>query len=225
MRVSLDLWDGLDVAGMIGDIEAAFDTHLTPAELRQSFTMGDLQDRLVARLPAEAERGKGCPTAIAFWRLRAALRPHVPGLTLRPSTPIGALRHLSHVRLRRVIEADTGFALPPPEITMGFLLGWLALLIAVPGGTYQAGLSGGLAFALALAILALPRLWPHRLPGRIVTLGDLARDVADRNPVRLARLGARLDEQAIWNRLCVIASDYGDVPAADIARHTRLTGS
>lgn len=223
MRASLELEDGLDIAGMVGDIEAAFDTRFTAAELRDCVTLGDLHDQLAARLPAEAERGKGCPTAFAFWRLRTAIRQHVPGITLRPTTPIKALHQLSHARLLHLIEADSGLALPPPEITTGFLLFWLVLLIAVPGGAYQAGLSGGLAFALALAILALPRLLPRRLPGRIVTLGDLARDVAGRNPGKLARLGARLDEQALWKGLCAIAADHSDMPAADLGRHTRLT--
>src|SRR5215469_17808191 len=73
MANSLGLDDDLDGVELVRDIERAFQIKITDEEATNIFVVGELHELLVQKLSTD-EGGRKCASAMAFYRLRNALR-------------------------------------------------------------------------------------------------------------------------------------------------------
>lgn len=208
----------LDTVNWVGDgddlnfvlaIERIFDLRLR-SNLPWT-TFGEVRDHVVAHGAARGSGGTACATQMTFYRLRRAL-----GLG-RHVGPDTALAPLTGGNLRLTfsdLEADTDLKMPATRS------GWF-------------GITGGLCFAAAVAILAFTTLAPpfrifgagasayaglwlryidrRRVPRGCETIGDLARMVTDQNRGRLARDGARLPADEIWRIIQQLAAEESGI--------------
>jgi hypothetical protein len=71
----------------------------------------------------------------------------------------------------------------------------------------------------------LQRLDPLRFPSGGETLGDLSRAIAAHNAEALAREGAKLDSETVWQSLVQIVAQYALTPKRDIGRETTILRS
>lgn len=183
-------------------------------------TFGEVRDHVVAHVAAHGGGGMTCATQMTFYRLRRAL-----GLG-RHVGPDARLAPLIGENLRLVfsdLEADTDLKMPATRS------GWF-------------GITGGLCFAVAVAILAFTTLAPplrifgagasayaglwlryidrRRLPRGCETIGDLARLVTEQNRGRLARDGARLTLPEIWRIIQQLAAEESGIDSDLIGPET-----
>ncbi|MDX2238537.1 MAG: hypothetical protein NW203_13325 [Hyphomonadaceae bacterium] len=227
MTNSLDLSDEeFDPIGLLVDIESAFGLRLSDEEAALVRTMGDLHTLLMRRIgPSE---GETCLTTMAFLRLRRALSPIAPNIRLRPSTLLSELPTTSPRALYGSVQLENELRLP--ALAMGSLtsVGGVLLLslFALPPilAIFRASWLeiGGVVLGVIALIWVLQRLDPLRFPRDCKTLGDLSRAVAAHNAGALARQGAKLDSEAIWQSLVQIATQYASTPKPDISRETTI---
>lgn len=211
--------DGDEIA-LVEDVERAFGVRFTDEEVGTCLTVGDLHRLVARRLPLGD--GKGCATALCFYRLRKALQPLAPDTPLKPDTPMTVFAQVTPAELNQLIEARTGLDAPPLELSG---LAALVALVGVAGaiiGTEFGLLSWWIGLALIAASLTAAAFLPKHAPRGIDTFANLAERVAIRNIGILARQGARLNEQDAWLVLAGIASVHTDLPREEIAPETLL---
>jgi hypothetical protein len=221
MKASLGLSGDLDDVELVEDIEQAFGVHLPDRELSNCHTVGDLFDLVVARLPDHGATGDRCATAMCFYSLRRVVQRLEPGVQLRPSTSIDALRDLSVRSLYKSMQISEGLRTPNPCLSRW---GALSLLIVVAGpiGLRFAGASWLLAATAVTLGVILYRYSPVRLPPRISTVRDFVELVAARNIGDLSIRGARLRTAEAWSSLQVLCSEYAEPSDGEIDRATLI---
>jgi hypothetical protein len=227
MTNSLDLGDEeFDPIDLQVEIESAFALRLSDEEASSVRTMGDLHTLLMRRIgPAE---GASCLTTMAFLRLRRAVAPIVPGIRLRPSTLLSEIPVKSPRALFDSIRMESDLKLP--ALAIGALTGvsgtlFLALFVLVPILAFLevSWLAvGGVILGVIASIWPLQRLDPLRFPRGCETLGDLSRAIAAHNASALAREGAKLDSETVWQSLVQIVAQYALTPKAEIGRETTI---
>ena len=208
----------VDTLGLVGDgddqdliqaIEKSFDVRFGEATTTWA-TVGDIHQAIVERLEPSAAPGR-CATAMAFYDLRRALAP-LWSSTAR-ITPGARLSDSIRQRPREVFKAlqrDLGVLAPPIQLSGVGALGMLMIL------------GGFLAVVIAFAQSVLwPVLWPIVLllplgcvlvrldPGSYgaMTVGDLARDIANQNFAHYAAKGADGRPDAVWRTLCALIKE------------------
>lgn len=205
------------------EIERAFALKLTQADVGHWRTVGDMHRTLTALL-GDRRGDTACATAMAFYRLRAALGGRESGIT--PRTPLAPLAAPHPRRWRLAVERSSGLRLPPFVMTWPGQIGCLAAMGAMLGiladVMLQSGwLALGSAGVLAAGILAC-RIDRLKVPTRLSTFGDLATSVARANAGALAAQGARLGERDIWDALCAILSEETGVAADSMGPDSHL---
>lgn len=206
----LDL-DGDDYAALWDGVEDAFGLAI-PDEAHGWTTVGDIQAWLEAAMPAADQAGK-CATSMAFYRLRAALRP-LASEPIRPDTALAAFG-LSPRRLHRHLSAALDFQVHVQTLG-GWAMGGIVLIVA--------GL--GLAFVdvrflwLLLPGIALVRVDPGLFSP--ATVGELARQAARAHFAAFAKAGADRRSPAIWAALQSTILDALELDDRSISRQTRL---
>lgn len=216
--------DGDDISA-VRDIEEIFEIAFSPAELVAMQTVGDLQDLVLAKLPADRDMGK-CATAMAFYRLRRALNAREPNVRITPATDMAAFRAPWIRQFFRDLERQTGLSLGGPAHTWIGSLGWtlvlLPLMLVLPTLLVSVFASVSPWFWAALIVMfaagiLLLRFDPGRLTG---TVGDLVRKAADRNYGRLMKQGAKGRDAEIWRLLTETLAHESRLKPDTITRET-----
>lgn len=215
MAASLDLAGDGDELDLVVGIEQAFDVELDE-EARRWMTLGDIADWLETKTAGRLSGGK-CSSAMAFWRLRAALGDR----RLSPATKLAdCLRGEPGAEMKR-LGASCGLRLPPARLAALGTLGVWLLLAALPSLLgLLVGLPVWVPAILALSGFILLRLDRGRYP--VETLGELATAAARLNHGRLAEAGARLDRETIWRTLVWLAEHHADAKPGTVGRATRI---
>lgn len=159
-------------------LEAAFAMRLGMAEAAACRTVGDIFHVVRSRFPPSRVGAEGCATAMAFYRVRQALRGSSAQF---PLTPNSSIETLAGRRCRKFLEElgrRSGFRTPHWKVTLvgqtgGWMmvagLIWLLLTAVVAQHLWYTGVAaGGLGLGLALVLLD-----PGRLPIDCRTLGGL----------------------------------------------------
>jgi hypothetical protein len=227
MTNALDLVDEeFDPIDLQLEIESAFGLRLTDEEAWSVRTMGDLHALLMRRI--EPSMGESCLTTMAFLRLRRAIAPIVPGIRLRPSTLLSAIPAKSPRALFDSIRLENGLRLPALEkgtLTdiSGILFMSLCAIVPILALLEVSWLAvGGVIVGVIALMWPLQHLDPLRFPSRCESLGDLSRAIAAHNASALAREGAELDSDTVWQSLVQIVAPYALTPKADIGRDTTI---
>ena len=198
--------DGDDV-DVLYAIEAAFGIKLSDAEALRCATIGQLFDIVSSKLSIPEVRNLRCPTALAFLRLRTALRRlgHMPLMTTK--TDLRAIfRAHGAKRLHVSLSIEVDLKLPtlqlhPASTTVLAFITACGSAVSLWVGSWLP-LLGSAVLAIILGF-ALPRT----IPQRIACLGDFAADRAAWNYGRLSDQagGARRDD--VWKALTTIVRD------------------
>lgn len=224
MRNTLGLDDDLDGVELVRDLERIFDVEISNNEAESIFTVGELYDLLVTKIPAN-EVDRKCATAMAFFRLRGALRRLGCEQTLAPAFEMHSLRLGRMKSILKRLERDLELRLPSTKPTR---IGYAASLFC-----FLVGLVGALSFhpsvppilvGLFAARAVIIYVDPGQLPKNCRTLGDLAQKTAALNYGRLIKMGARHGRDDIWENLVEALSRY-ELPKAEITRETYLLQS
>lgn len=234
MMQSLEI-DDEDSVGVVVDLEKVFDLKISDDEAAGMRSVGDIFDFLRARF-ATAEPGRGCFTALAFYRLRRAIRD-IAGIdaALSPSTDVSVFPNRNARLFAREIETHTGLGFPNLSATWIGKIGaccWVLAACALLFSGPLASVTGFPVFAWWVAALGFfitgQLLWhgdPRRLPPEYRTIGDLARKIALLNYGKLNKLGARARDDDIWLSMSEVLSKYTPMPCAQFTRDTLLLQS
>jgi hypothetical protein len=204
---------GLDGVELILAVEDAFQIELSDAEAGGAYTVGDLYELVVGKLGTEGSTG--CVTSVAFYRTRRALS-EVCGYPRREIRPKTILKDVLTGRDQwHAVERASGLRLPERVFGPWHLGGVMTISVAVGVWCGWHWWTGLVWLATVGVLLRATRSFAS-VRARIVTVGDLAREVGALNHGRLTRRGWNGDE--VWESLCqVIVSQTG----LDRARITR----
>jgi hypothetical protein len=219
--------------GLVGDgdevdaleaVEAMFDLRLDPEAVSRMATVGDLYDWLLTRIRT---RPGSCATSMAFYRLRRALQPQGQP-RLAPDAPLKSLVVGSPRKFRERLGAETGLEIPAMGGTFLSLAGYTLFLVAFLAGglaVFRSDLPMGL-YAIAGLVLSvlLIHFDPQAVPGEFKTLGLFAQHTATLNFSKMAKGGAQVTEQSVWDALCLALADHGELPRGEIGHDTTLIG-
>jgi hypothetical protein len=223
MVKSLGLDDDLDPVDAAKAIEVAFDIHIEHAEASCIRTVGEAFELLRSKIDQANGVGK-CATAMAYFRLRRALRDNEGIVLSTPADDLSPLTVIYTKGFKRKLEEATGLNLPWPEAGWMTRIGANVVLFAgvgakvagwlLPGllGRFDDWILGG---CLAVAV-ALVQIDPRQLPRSCRTLGDLARSTARLSYGKLIRQGASASDASVWRVLTEVLSILSGVPASDI---------
>lgn len=209
--------------GLEAEIERAFDVRLSDEEYAAMVTVGDVHAALVHRLTATPG---ACATSMTFYRLRRALRLMGMSGRVGPDAvlPSGFIRRPNaHFA---ALSRWSGLWLPPTYggwmMSGGLLVALVAVGLVIFGIAAHVNLAFWIAAALTLIAIMLAWLDPGRLPAELATVGGLARAAAPINFGRLARQGARVNDDGVWAALCEVIGCALDIPPDAIGRETLL---
>jgi hypothetical protein len=198
MQDTLNLVGDGDDLDVIFDVERAFGIKLSNGEAEKPVTVGQLYDLIESKYVPTQRRA--CLSQAAFYRLRNAIRVLGVQSEIRPDTPITVLNEIEVGSIHRKWKVLAGHArldLPPlegppwPEFfeRHSRLINAVLCLLLIAAIAYMGilfpGLSGGwLLLSVPIAAVlgtAVAYIWHRilgRVPSRIRTLGDLAREAA-----------------------------------------------
>lgn len=213
--------DGDDVDVLVS-VERAFAVKISDDEAKNCETVGDLFDLVVSKLPPSHSQLAGCPTALAFFRLRAALRRL--GYTQRV-TPLTDLRPMFHAEGARhfhfILSREVGFALPALQFSVASIAILAFILLAAIAFAFLMGSWLSLLSGVAL-MMGVGRLLPKTIPRDVAMLGDCAVHCAIWNYGMLSKQsGVRLRD--FWNTLTTVVRESSGTDFAGIMqRDTRF---
>ncbi|HRE42721.1 MAG TPA: hypothetical protein PKY87_01990 [Terricaulis sp.] len=227
-RNTLGLDDDLDSVELLIAIERVFDIQISDQDAAHITTMGDLYDLLTSKVEGGGEM---CRSSMAFYRVRRALRAVLGDVDIRPDTPLRAIWNSAPKSLMAQAQQHCALRLPHLFNTNMGGIGAVLIAAAIFGIPILliAQTNGWLILAFAAALTAvgitLGRLDPLSF-GSLQTVGDLTARTATQNYGALARLGARTDNQSIWEALAEVASDASEtLSAQEIAPDTIILQS
>ena len=227
MKNTLGLHDDDDIY-LFEDLEASFAIRFHDEEPAGWRTVGDIFQSVAARFGDDPTGAGKCGTAMAFYRLRAALAPLAPGVRLTPETALADLPVRSASRLSKVIKRDGGLRTPALVLSwlggIGFLL-FLAGLAMVFVATSVDAVSWLVPVGLFVTAALVIRFDPWTTFKGCRTVGDLARRVAVRNFGRFSGAGARSGRDDLWSALLIVLADHGNLPMQRINTDTILLQS
>ena len=214
--------DGDDV-DLALDVEKAFAVKLTDAEARRCETVGRLYDIVASKLNISDARGLRCPTALAFFRLRAGLRRIGYQHRVTSKTKLRSLfRGREGKAVRRRLETETGLALRFPMLdSMG--LGVLSFVL-VAGLVAALGLGSWMPLLAGIgATIIIARLLPQPLPAETKDLGQLAVACAVWNYGQLSAACGGARSSDLWKALVeILVQHCGTEFRSEIDRGTRF---
>jgi hypothetical protein len=228
MPNTLDLDDEWDDVELIESLQRAFDIKFDPDEINGIANVGSLFN-IVERELGIPNGQKKCVSAMAFYRLRRALRSMDEGMKLEPETDLNGFGKLSARAFLKGLCQSTGLHMPRQGLSwvgnVGGSILLLALLALFPvavvvnmhmlesrwGWTLASG------FACSFTLLFLD---PGRLPKGSTTLGGLSKKVAVLNYGRLSKLGARSDKASLWDNFVELICELSNLPKNEINAET-----
>jgi hypothetical protein len=224
MPNTLGLDDDLDGVEVVRDLERIFDITLSRQEAERIFKVGEFHDLLLQKIPPD-ESDRKCATAIAFYRIRRALRRLGFGHDLAPASDIRAFERGRTRQNLKKLERDSGLRMPRPAPTWIGRLAALCCFVVILVGTvvlqpgFPATLLAGALFGLLAAGTIIIFIDPGKLPANCTRLADITKIAAAMNYGRLVRMGARHREEDIWENLVESLSRYA-LPKSEITRET-----
>jgi hypothetical protein len=198
--------DGDDV-DVLYAIEEAFGVRISEAEALRCETVGQLFDIVSSKLNIPDVRHLRCPTALAFFRLRAALRRLGHVHRMRTKTDLRTIfRAHGAKRLHVSLSREAALKLPALELHPASTTA-LALMMAC-GVAFSLWFGSWLPL-LGSAVLAviLGFVLPKTIPQRIASLGDFAADCAVWNYGRLSEQAGGARRGDVWKALTTIVRE------------------
>lgn len=223
MQNSLGLDDDLDGVEVLQELERVFDIQVTNEEATQILTVGDFFDLLIKKISPNTADQK-CAGAMAYYRLRHALRVLGYGPALYPSTDISFLEGGNVKAKLKEIERVSGLNLPHGTATAYGCIGALIAFLAMPFAGYLLYPNAvSVVFGSLVGVFAggavLNYIDPGHLPRQCSTLADLARKTATLSFGHLTKAGARHSDSDIWEHLVETLSSY-QLAKSEITRET-----
>jgi hypothetical protein len=219
---SLDLdeeWGGEE---LVLELERAFAVAFSNEEVEHLGTVGGLHDLLIAKIPPNDGDTK-CVTAMAFYRLRRALRRLGHDGRIAPATDVLRLERGTLKSSLRELERESGLRLPLAAITPAAAMASLGCFVAAIAGAVliPTSLPSAVVGALSglMAACALVYFDAGRFPADCATLGGLAKRTAALNYGDLVQRGARHGDDDIWDVLLTLLPDH-NLPKAEVTRET-----
>jgi hypothetical protein len=198
--------DGDDV-DVLYAIEEAFGVKISDVEALRCETVGQLFDIVSSKLNISEARNLRCPTALAFFCLRAALRRMGYVQRMTPKTDLSTIFRAHRAKgLHDSLSRETDLKLPalklhPATITV------LALIMAC-GAAFSLWFGSWLPL-LGSAVLAiiLSFVLPKTIPQRTANLGDFAANCAAWNYGRLSEQAGGARRRDVWKAVTTIVRD------------------
>jgi hypothetical protein len=223
MPNTLGLDDDLDPVEVVQLLERVFDIEVSQEEAGRILTVGDFYDAMFCKIPPD-EGDRKCAGAMAFNRIRAALRRLGYGDRLTPASDMNVLERGGTKSHLKKLEKESGLRMPGPVATRMGCLASLCAFVAILAGVFslQPGFAAAFLSLLAglIAAGAIVYADPGKLPADCRTLAGLAKRVAAMNYGRLVKMGARHGDDDIWENLTEALSDFAAVPKSEITRET-----
>ena len=226
---------GLDTVELVLAVEDSFGISITDADAEQIRTVGQFHACILRKLNCLTEPPARCLTAMAFYRLRAAI-VELTGARredVRPSTPLDAVVPLWG-RQRVWDRMACRMRLVPPALRrpswltdMLVYIGAAALVapfVVLPlfGGGALLELWAATAAVISLTVLFTTPIQSYVEGRRGVSVGDVSRLVLQRNVRTLADRAGGLREREIWQALVGIVSDELGVQADEVGPDSRF---
>lgn len=195
--------DDLDV---LYALEDAFGIKISDAEAIRCETVGQLFGIVSSKLNISEERHLRCPTAIAFFRLRAALRRLGYVQRMTPKTDLRTLFGNRARSLHESLSRETDLKLPALELHPA--------TIAVLALTAACGVAFSLWFGSWLPLLGAALLaiivgfaLPQTISQRTADLGDFAVNCAAWNYGRLSKQAGGARSRDVWKAVRTIVRE------------------
>ena len=237
MPNTIGMDDDLDSVEAIAEIEREFDVEVTDEDAKRLYTVGDFHDLLLRKIPT-FDAGNKCASAMAFYRIRAALRRLGFAPDLKPGSDLRILEQGSLKSNIAALRKETGFDMIPGAAETwisGFVGRCTFVSITAAWWWFHPSLWGGIGAALIgliCSIVAHDFAFSHfdrgQLPKEFATLGEFARGAAAMNPGRLMTMGARPHYKDAWDHLVDILlrhSSMGELSKSEVTRETYLLQS
>jgi hypothetical protein len=220
---NLDL-DAREFRSLVRDVEHTFRLRFDRDEVDKLKTAADIQAVLMRRFAGCS--GRKCAFAMAFFRLRGALRRR----GLKQITPGTDLRRLTRFKGEGWVDAledDCGLRLPR---TRARFLRWLGWVMAVPGVAlwilaYHLGSPDGLYFIGFIVLIVAWRISDadfFELPLYCRHMGALTFIAVQLNYGRLVEQGARATPDDIWAVLAGLLEINSDLDEDEILPEAAL---
>jgi hypothetical protein len=196
--------DELDV---LSGVQKAFGVEISNAEARRCETVGMLFDVICSKLKMSDARHLGCPTSLAFFRLRAALRRRGYTQRITPDLDLRAGFHARGVRrMHASLAREVGLDLPGLQLHSASA----AVLVLVwacgfPLAVWTASWVPLLACTILTIMLGL--VLPRTLPDGIAKLGDFAVSCAAWNYGRLAEQCGGARPCGAWKAFTIVVRE------------------
>jgi hypothetical protein len=226
MANSLNLVGDGDDLDIVQRLEEMFEIAFSKEELEALTRVGDLHDLVLQKIPRENDAGK-CASAMAFYRLRGALKVRQAGDTISPTTEMKIFNTPAPKLLFRDLERQTGLRLGGPAFSwigkLGIALIVFPFLSALPGLAWNEWVRPLPSFtpqamvAMFFAGVVLAKLDPGRLTGRV---GDHARAAGRRNYGKLVKQGASVRDSEIWALFVDVLAVESRLKPNEITRET-----
>jgi hypothetical protein len=226
MSNTLGLDDDLDGVELLSSIQASFGCSFATEEAESCRTVGDLYAVLRNWFPSSRGNPGGCPTAMAFYRLKRAFKEVGVSGSLRPGSRLPELGAGHAKVLFQKLNLYSGMQMPRPRAGLFGLVGRWAFF----GGLVTGGIAASSDIpylwltSLSLLWVGLLMVWTDagRLPRDCETLGDLCEQVAALNFGQLHAIGAEARDKDLWNALVEILRSHSFLPKAEIRHDTLL---
>jgi hypothetical protein len=206
----------LDSVEVVRRVERAFRITIADAEAERCRTVGDLFSVVAQKVPIADRGALPCPTASAFWRLRAAFRQQHPGRKITPSTLLSDLmpatrRSAWWARLGQATGLDMPVVRPSPasrQLWVGWAIGFsvFGLALLCRNGPWVSSILGLVALYFANGGSGSSAAETVGL-GEGATVGDLAKLTAGLNPALLAGSSSPMRRSEAWAALEAVLRD------------------
>ena len=209
----------LDSVEIVREVERAFRIKIGAGEAEACTSMGDLFSAIESKIFTVERGALPCPAALAFWRLRKAMREMASGKAITPSTPVADLLPATRQgRWWRELRHSTGLEMPSAKPAKGaWPPRWAAILAAsLLGGLSFAVGAGGwsmLVGVIVYVVLSFPRGRPNAIGMDAgATVGDLAKIAASLNVGLLSERSGSIRTREAWEALEGVVRNFTDYP-------------
>ncbi len=198
--------DGDDIDVLVA-VERAFNVKITHTEAERCTTVGQLCELVSTKIGATEQRLLGCPTALAFFRLRGGLRRLGWATRVTRETDLAALLR-AHGGRRAYQRLAREAKLKLPDLVLQPESVATIVLTAVSGVALSLWIGSWLPLIGCLILMVLlSYVLPTTIPRDIAELGKYAQNCAAWNYGKLSEDcgGARPGD--LWNALVIVVRE------------------
>jgi|ERR1700737_4707724 len=204
-------------------VEQAFAVKLSDSEAQRCETVGQLFDLVLSKLNVSEKRNIGCPTAVAFFRLRAALRRLGCEQRLTHKTDLRAIFQVHgakrlHLSLAREVDLDL-----PGLVLRSTSFAGLMLIMACGAALAVWATSWFPMLACTVLAVALSFVLPRTVPEETANFGDFTLNCAAWNYGKLSKRLGGARPRDVWEALTtVIRESTGTSSMGEMNYNTRF---